>query len=260
MNETEIDLAHAAMEAAPENDAARLSFYERIADTELFLLLVSQPSGDQIEPEVFDIETLKYALVFDREERLASFVGRAAPYAGVAGRGLVQMLKGQEIGLALNLDVAPSAMLIPASAVDWLSDVLRHGPDEHEAMLRDVVTPMNLPDAVQASIARKLTLVQGLANCAYFAGAIFADGSKGHILVFIDAADGHEGALAHAAGEALNFSGIEAGSMDVMFAKKGDQLHELLQKSGLLFDIPLPSAPVAPEAPGMNPDKPPRLV
>ena len=37
--ETPLDAAHAAMEAAPEDDAARLRFYERLADSELFLLL-----------------------------------------------------------------------------------------------------------------------------------------------------------------------------------------------------------------------------
>jgi len=45
---------------------------------------------------------LRFALVFDREERLAEFVGRTVPYAGLPGRGLVGMLKGQAIGLALR--------------------------------------------------------------------------------------------------------------------------------------------------------------
>ena len=36
---TPIDTAHAAMEAAPEDGALRLRFYERISDSELFLML-----------------------------------------------------------------------------------------------------------------------------------------------------------------------------------------------------------------------------
>ena len=36
---TDLDQAHAAMETAPEDDTARLRFYERLADTELFMLL-----------------------------------------------------------------------------------------------------------------------------------------------------------------------------------------------------------------------------
>ena len=39
MTETPLDLAFAAMQAAPDEDAPRLRFYERLADAELFLLL-----------------------------------------------------------------------------------------------------------------------------------------------------------------------------------------------------------------------------
>jgi len=78
---TDLDIAHAAMEAAPNDDAARLQFYERLADTELFMLLGAEAEGDQVTPELFEIEDQRFALVFDREERLAQFVGRAAPYA-----------------------------------------------------------------------------------------------------------------------------------------------------------------------------------
>ncbi len=110
---TDLDQAHAAMEAAPEDDAARLRFYERLADTELFMLLGAEAENDQITPELFEIEDQRFTLVFDREERLSQFVGRVAPYAGLPGRAVAQMLQGQGIGLALNLEVAPSAMLIP---------------------------------------------------------------------------------------------------------------------------------------------------
>ena len=45
---TPLDQAHAAMEAAPEDDAARLRFFERLADSELFILLDKEPEGDRI--------------------------------------------------------------------------------------------------------------------------------------------------------------------------------------------------------------------
>ena len=38
MSETVIDRAFAAMQAAPEDEAAHLAFYERVADAELYLL------------------------------------------------------------------------------------------------------------------------------------------------------------------------------------------------------------------------------
>lgn len=256
---TDLDLAHAAMDAAPEDDTARLRFYERLADTELFMLLGAEAEGDQITPELFEIEDQRFALVFDREERLSQFVGRVVPYAAVPGRALVQMLAGQGIGLALNLEVAPSAMLIPAEAVDWLVQTLSHGPDETEARLTEVSAPGGLPEVVVTGLDRKLAIAAGLARFAYLAAATYEDGARGHVLAFVDALEGAEKALAAAAGEALTFSGIEAGVMDVLFVRAADPLAAHLARVGLRFDLPEPEMPQAPGAPGMDPQKPPKL-
>lgn len=256
---TDLDEAHEAMESAPEDDAARLRFYERLADTELFMLLGEEAEGDNITPELFEIEDQRFTLVFDREERLSQFVGRVAPYAGLPGRALVAMLKHQGIGLALNLDVAPSAMLIPAEAVDWLAQILAHGPDETEARLTEVSAPGGLPEAVVSGLDRKLAIAAGLARFAYLAAATYDDGAKGHVLAFVDAVDGAEQPLAAAAGEALTFSGIDAGVMDVLFVRAADPLAAHLARVGLRFDLPQAEAPAAPVAPGMDPEKPPKL-
>jgi hypothetical protein len=256
---TDLDEAHGVMQAAPDDDAARLRFYERLADTELFLLLTGEPVGDQITPEIFEIEDQQFALVFDREERLSEFVGRVVPYAGLSGRGLAQMLAGQGIGLALNLQVAPSEMLIPSEAVDWLVETLSHAPQEAEARLTEVTAPGGLPESVVTGLDRKLAIAGGLARTAYLAQATYDTGVKGHVLAFIDAVDGAEKSIAAAAGEALTFSGIEAGVIDVMFVKASDQMAAHLAKVGLRFDLPQPEEPAAPVAPGSDPTKPPIL-
>lgn len=257
---TDLDTAHAAMMAAPDDDAKRLQFYERLADTEVFLLLSGEPDGDQISPEAFDIADGRFALIFDREERLAEFVGRAAPYAGLSGRNLIQMLGGQGIGLGLNLQTAPSEMLIPAEAVDWLLGTLQNGPEEAEARIEEIDAPKGLPEEVITGLDRKLALAAGLARFAFLAAARYEGGGQGHVLAFVDAVPGAEDALASAASEALTFSGIEAGSIDVLFVRAADPLAAVLAKVGLRFDLPEPSVPEAPGAPGMDPEKPPRLI
>ncbi len=257
---TDLDTAHAAMVAAPDDDAKRLQFYERLADTELFLLLAGEPDGDQIAPEIFDIADGRFALVFDREERLAEFVGREAPYAGLAGRSLVEMLTGQSVGLGLNLQVAPSEMLIPAEAIDWLAQTLQNAPVEAEARIVSVDAPKGLPEDVVTGLDRKLAMASGLAKFAYLAAASYDDGGQGHVLAFVDTVPGAEDALTTAASEALTFSGIEAGSIDVMFLRAADQMSAHLAKVGLRFDLPEPTAPHVPGAPGMDPNKPPRLI
>ena len=255
---TDLDHAHAAMQSAPDDDAARLRFYERLADTELFMLLGAEAADDQITPELFEIEDQRFALVFDREERLAQFVGRVAPYAGLPGRALADMLAGQGVGLALNLEVAPSALLIPAEAVDWLVSTLANTPAETEARLTEVAAP-HVPEAVVSGLDRKLAIASGLARFAYLAAATYDDDVRGHVLAFIDAVPGAEQALASAASEALTFSGIEAGVMDVLFLRATDALAAKLARVGLRFDLPEPVTALHPGAPGMDPDKPPKL-
>lgn len=257
---TPLDLAHAAMEAAPEDDALRLAYFARLADTPLFLLLAAEPEGEGVTPEVFTVEGNRFALVFDREDRLAAFVGGPAPYAGLSGRGLARLLAGQGIGLAVNPDVAPSANLLGAEAVDWLVETLAHAPQQAFARPREIRPPGGLPQALLAALDAKLAQAGGLAEAAWLAGVTYDDGTRGHLLAFAGARPGAEAALAAAAGEALTFSGIEAGAMDVAFIGPDDPLGPRLARVGLRFDLPRPEPrPPGPAAPGMDPDRPPRL-
>ncbi len=260
MADTALDLAHAAMQAAPEDDRARLAFYERLADGELFVLLAQDPHGDAITPHVVTVEGQGYVLAFDREDRLAEFAGQAVAVAGLAGRALAAMLAGQEIGIALNPDVAPSAMLIDAQAVGWLAATLAQGPVEAQGRPVAVHPPHGLPEALIAALDRKLAMAAGLARAAWLAGVEYEGGARSHILAFVGAVPGAETALATAVGEALTFSGIEAGVLDVTFLRASDAIAARLARVGLRFDLPEPEAPVAPGAnPGMDPDRPPRL-
>jgi hypothetical protein len=116
-----------------------------------------------------------------------------------------------------------------------------------------------LPEAVVSGLDRKLAIAAGLARFAYLAAATYDDGAHGHVLAFVDAVEGAEKALASAAGEALTFSGIEAGVMDVLFVRSSDPLAARLAKVGLRFDLPEHEAPHVPGAPGMDPENPPKL-
>lgn len=259
MTQTDLDQAHAAMIAAPDDDAMRLRFYERLADTELYMLLDGDPDGDQVSPTIITADGMRFVPVFDREERLAEFTGRAAPYAALPGRALAQMLDGQDLGLGLNLKVAPSQMLVPATALTWLVETLANAPVETQARLTALAAPVGLPEAVVTGLDRKLAIAAGLAKWAALAAATYEDGARGHVLAFVDAQDGAETALANAASEALTFSGIDAGVMDVMFVRKDDPVTAHLEKVGLRFDLPEVQVAQEPVAPGMDPDKPPRL-
>ncbi len=260
---TEIDRAHGAMDAAPDDDVARLRFYERFADSEIFLLLESEAEGDQISPATFEAEDQAFVLVFDREERMSEFYGKeAAPYAALSGRGLAQMLEGQRMGVALNMGVAPSAMLIPAEAVDWLAQTLGAAPEEVESLITEVTAPTGLPEVLLQALDRKLATAAGLAVEAYLCGVIYEGGGRGHMLAFVGTIEGAQGALTSAVNEALVFSGIDAGMLDVAHLEGGDPVSERVAKVGLRFDLPSPQMPEAPPGanPGMDPTRPPKLT
>lgn len=261
MTQTVLDTAHAAMIAAPDDDIARLRFYERLGDAELFLLLEDEADGDKVTPRIYDPGTGPIVLVFDRQERLAAFVGAAAPYAALSGRIIAGLLSEQGLGLGLNLDVAPSAFLLDLQGVKWLAATLGHGPEEIETKIDELSAPTGLPDLLLTAIDTKLATATGLAQMAYLVATVDKDGTQGHLLGFIGATPGAEIALARAASEALTFSGIEAGAMDVGFFEAAEPITERLARVGLRFDLPQPALVSPPEMipPGSDATHPPRL-
>lgn len=256
---TLLDAAHAAVSADPENEALRLRFFERLADGEMVILLEREAVGDSLEPKVFALEDGPVVLVFDREERLASFTGGITPYAALPGRVIAGLLKGQGIGMGVNLGVAPSSMLLPPEAMDWLAETLDGGPEEVEALPQEFIPP-RVPEAVIAALDAKLARAGGLATAALLSGVVYDGGRKGHLLALLDAAEGAEDALARAMNEALVFSGIEAGELDVVFLASGTPAATAMARVALRFDLPAPEVQdLAPAAPGMDPSRPPKL-
>lgn len=258
---TPLDLAHAASDEAPQDDAARLRFYERLADAELFLLLQSEAQGDTVDPMVFDTEDGKFVVAFDREERLADFAETQAPYLAISGRLLAGMIAGQEVGLGVNLGVAPSSTLLSPAAIDWLAATLEQRPEEAEDLPRELSPPSALPEALLTALDAKFATMAGLAKLAYLCGVTYESGRRGHLLAFINAQEGAETALARAVNEALTFSGLEAGALDVAFFAPTDSIAANLARTGLRLDLPqaeLEAKGVRP-APGSDPEKPPLL-
>ena len=258
---TPLDIAHAAMETAPDDDAARLRFFERVADGELFLLLETEAGDQAVTPRVFALEDGPVVLAFDREDRRSAFTAAPAAYAALPGRVMAAQLAGQGIGIGLNLGVAPSSFLMSAGAVDWLAATLGHAPAEVQARPLSFHAPGGLLERLIEGLDAKLARAGGLALTALLAGVTYADGRRGHMLAFVGAVPGAESALARAAAEALTFSAVDAGEMDVTFLAPEEPVLVPLARVALRFDLPVPALPdpVTPGAPRMDPGRPPRL-
>jgi hypothetical protein len=258
---TPLDRAHATMTAAPDDEAARLGWYRRFADSELCLLLDREADGDTLAPRLFPLEDGPVVLAFDGEEKLGAFADGPVPYAALPGRVIAAALAGQGLGIGVNMGAA-SAFLMPPAAVDWLANALAQAPEPARAAPLSYAPPAH-PD-LAAALAHGLAGLGGLASAAWLALARHADGRQGHVLVFEDAASGAGAALAKTAAEAALFSGLAEG-LDVMILT-GTEITALGLR-GLAARVPLAPpqptparpAPIAPAAPGSDPDRPPRL-
>lgn len=264
---TPYDRAHAAMEAAPEDERARLAVYDRLADAELFVLLESEPDGADITPQLFSTEEGDFVLAFDLEERLAEFSDEPVPYAALPGRVIAQNLAGEGIGLGINLGVAPSAMLLPPEALEWLVDTLTHAPQAaagrpvafHEPALPPAVLGALLP-----AFEAKFEQLAGMASHALLGGVTYDDDRRGHVLAFLGAPEPAQPGIAKAMAEALAFSGLESGELDVTFLSPDDPAAAVLLDKALVLALPEPVVEDVQEirpgsAPGMDPTKPPIL-
>ena len=258
MSETPLDKAHGAMEAAPDDPRLRLSFFDHLASAELFLLLEAQAEGDQISPRLFVVEDGQVALVFDTEDRLSDLAG-SAHYAVMTGRQLGVFLKGQGIGLGLNLGVAPSSFLLDPEGVNWFADMVSEQTEELQRRPREVLPPTKLPEHLISALDAKLAACVGMASGAFLSEVIYENGTHSHLLGFVDAEAGAEIALSSAMREALAFSGIEAGILDIAFFRATDPIVAKLSTVALRFDLPKPDRENAPIAPGTDPNRPPRL-
>lgn len=253
-----LDLARSVMERSDED---RLRYYAALADAELCVLLEEEAQGDDISPQVVEAAGEQMVLAFDTEARLAAFADGVAPYAAMPGRILAQLLAEAGLGLALNMGVDEGETLLPPEALVWLTDTLAAGgPGTHDAQIRALDPPGQVPDILLEALGARLTASAGLARVAILARAELQSGERAMVLAIVGAEARAEPALARAVSEAVTFSGVEAGYLDVVFLPDGHAMAERFARVGMAFEIPTPRpAEVAPLAPGMDPDKPPRL-
>lgn len=253
---TPLDRAHEIMTNAPDSDEARLAYYALLADTEVFLLLDAEAKGNMIEPQFTELDGNNYVLGFDSAERLTAFSQGPAPYAAVSGRILADMLSGEGAGLALNLGVSDSSIVLPNEAMRWMKAALSEAPKEQVGGLGTLTSP-DVPEVLLHTLDAKLVRSAGLAKMAYLCGK--EDGSL--LLAILGAGEPAQAPLAKAASEALVFSGLEDISLDVAFFNDAPGLRAQFSRVGLRFEIPAPvtAEAYAPQKPGGDPSKPPKL-
>ncbi|MEO1238753.1 MAG: SseB family protein [Pseudomonadota bacterium] len=251
-----LDQAFTASRADPDDEARQMAYYAAFAEAEIFLLLEKESDGDTADPKTVDPGTGPMALAFDSEARLAAFLGAPAPYLALSGRQAAATLAGAGLGLAFNLETAFETAF-DAETLAWLAGVSGQ-PSATTETPQDLRAPQQLPHDLLEAIDRKLAMAAGYARRAVLVDAGYKSGDRAHLLAVLDCVPEAEGPLAAALGEAMAFMGFGAGWLDVAFLSGDDPLAQRMETVGLVFELPVPGAP-DPKAPGMDPDKPPKL-
>jgi hypothetical protein len=253
--ETPYDLAHRALQQDPESESSRLRLHERILDAELLLLLADEAAGDALRPEIYEVADGRFALAFDRDERLAEFVGAPAPFVALSGRQLVTLLAGQGVGLAMNLG-SDSAALLPPQAVDWMARMVADIPEEEEAHVAAVRPPAHVPQPLLDALGPKLAAMAGVVEAAHLVEA--RHGAEFGLMLVLSGvpALARDGAVQGVA-EAVRFAAVEL-SLDVTFLDPGDPGFDAVVRVGVAFEPPPDTRPAL-SAPGSDPARPPKL-
>ena len=253
-----LDAAHQAMDNGGEAEA--LAFWRAFADAELFLVLEEEASGERVSPRVFDLSSGPLLLVFDSEERLATLSPDPVPYAALPGRVIAAQLQGQGLGLGLNLGSgAASETILPPASVDWLAEVLAQAaPQETSARIAAMGRPQ-LPPGLGGTLAALLPP----GSLGALAAVEYEGGGRGHAFAVAGLDPAREEVFARAVTEVLAFSGLDAASLDVIFVGPDAPVLQALARAGQGFAGPEPQRAEQPQAPGaapgMDPQKPPKL-
>lgn len=129
MAATQLDEAQARLAGTPDDEAARMAYYGALADTELWVLLEKEPEDGKITPKLVPTGEGNFVMAFDLEERLADFARAPVPHLAIPGRALIGFIAGQDVGLGVNVGVAPSEMLLSAETLEWLAPQLANAPE-----------------------------------------------------------------------------------------------------------------------------------
>ena len=219
----------------------------RLADTELSVALTDEPVDDQVELQIFPLESGPVALACDGDDRLAGFFGHSVAYAAMPGRVLAGLLQDKGAGLLVNPGF-PSEMLLDSDMLHWLTGALAAAPVPDEARLRMTAAAPSTVAALAEALAARFADMRGLVTGAALAGTQDEDGPAGHLLLIAGAEPEQQPAIAKALAEMLAFLPPQPGGVDISFSEIEPP------PDALRFTLEAPEAPAA-----SKPTRPPRL-
>jgi hypothetical protein len=256
---TPLERAIVMLEATPDDSTRFSAVVERLADTEVFLAVEAATSEAEVTPKTVWLLAQEYVAIYDTELRLAESVGGKAEYLSVSGRALVQMLAGQDTGIALNPGTNAIGYVFEPKTLQWLAQSLDERPSAIAQQITQVSPPPALTPKALDALSIKLTAAQGLAKYACLVEATDAENHKNPMLCFVGLVPDAQADLAKLVQEYLQFSEQDGAPWDVTYLSPDHGMVQKLLKVGLRFDLPVPKVAVERPAPGTIPGQPPIL-
>ena len=238
------------------NDIAenRLILFKRFLDAELFIL-IDDPQDPK--PKLVNLREGEILLGFDTEEKLMEFAGDNAFFISMTGRNL--LAQNISVGIALNLTNIGGGYILTNEILRWLEkntqakqgNIIRHP--------KKIVSPLIASETFIKLLDETLALSPGSANYAILVQDISEKDTNNLLLIFVEAGESFQDILTQQISEAFKLSNLQGVTLDIIFAKPDEQLVKKALKIGLRFDLPSIQKAPKPEAPGMDPKKPPVL-
>ena len=238
------------------NDIAenRLILFKRFLDAELFIL-IDDPQDPK--PKLVNLREGEILLGFDTEEKLMEFAGDNAFFISMTARNL--LAQNISVGIALNLTNIGGGYILTNEILRWLEkntqakqgNIIRHP--------KKIVSPLIASETFIKLLDETLALSPGSANYAILVQDISEKDTNNLLLIFVEAGEAFQDILTQQISEAFKLSNLQGVTLDIIFAKPDEQLVKKALKIGLRFDLPSIQKASKPEAPGMDPKKPPVL-
>ncbi|MEM7547115.1 MAG: hypothetical protein AAF367_16420 [Pseudomonadota bacterium] len=259
---TPLDHAWTATEAPGAGDAEMAKYYDVFAAAELHLLIdaASLSGTGTPQPQLFPVDDIDTALVFDTEDRLAAFTEDGAAHLTLSGRAVIAMFAGRNVQVGVNLGDAPSATILPAAALDWAAAALRQPIEAEEGSEMALTVPRMITPDLISRIDTKISGMGASVGEAWLCG-LGSGRTASLILCVALRAEEAEQSVVAALAETARFAGGEKAAFDIAVTMGGDARLELARKVGIGFEPANPAeiSRAQPVAPGMDNSKPPRL-
>ena len=158
-------------------------------------------------------------------------------FVALPGRAFFQLVAGQDVQFAINLDVAPSSTVLGVEAVKAIAALALAGETEvaHEGAVQ-IAPPTGVPEPLLGVLANRLAAAEALVAEAWLFGMIAeGDAQQGLALGLSPTPGASEDGLAALGGELAQLGGsfLDGGALDVAILTPEGGLLDSVRRNGL---------------------------